>query len=107
MTSLVGLYYEVHLASFLFFFEQIVLLICMYKDGSGWKFRFQRVHGHGNLRSIAATWKITLFIFTLSLLIIPAIGFLYHHPIIDYIKSLKFHYLILISGLTGAFFFIW
>lgn len=107
MTSLTGLHDEIYLAAFLFFFEQIALLIFIYKDNAGWKFRFQNVHGYGNLHPVAATWKVALFIFTLSLFIIPAIGFLYHDPLINYIKSLRYHILILISGLTGAFFFIW
>lgn len=94
-------------ASFLFFFEQISLLIVMYRNNAGWHFRFSSVEGYRNLNPIVATWKIASVIFLVTLVIIPIMGYLFSDSLATYANSLQYNFLIFISAFLGAFFFIW
>ena len=104
---MVDLYELMIVGTLLFHIEQIAILISIYHDGAGWKFRSSRVKGHSQLRPVAATWKIALVIFAISLFIIPIIGALLYDQLVSFVNSIKYNFLIIISGLIGAFFFIW
>ena len=107
MPDIIGLYYALTVASMLFHLEQVILLIVIYEDGAGYKFRGSKIKGHGNLKPIANTAKVALFIFSTTLVIVPIAGYLFYDIIIEYTKTLEYHFLILPSGFLGAFFFIW
>jgi len=107
MVDLIGLYNQLIAGSFLFIIEQILLLIVVYNDGAGWKFRFSTVEDYTNLRPVQATWKVAFVIFLISLIIIPITGYFFFDSLVNYAKSLQYNFLVLFSALIGAFFIIW
>ena len=68
MTDFAGLYYQIIAGSLLFIIEQILLLIVVYRDEAGWKFRFSRVEDYSDLRPVQATWRVAMVIFAISIL---------------------------------------
>jgi hypothetical protein len=107
MVDFVGIYFALIVTSFLFLIEQILLLIIVHKDKSGWKIRFSRIPNYPNLRPIQATWKIAVIIFMISLVFVPIAGIMFSDSLVNYAKSLQYGFLALFSLLIGAFFFIW
>lgn len=107
MPDIIGLYYALTVASMLFHLEQIIILIVVYQDSAGYHFRGSKIKGYGNLKPIASTFKVALFLFSTMLVIIPIIGYIFYDPISEYVKALEYNFLILPSGLLGAIFFIW
>ena len=107
MVDFVEVYYGLIASSFFFMIEQILLLTIVYKDESGWKLRFSRIPNYPNLRPIQKTRKIALIIFTISLVLVPIVGFLFFDSLVSYAKSLQYNFLALFSLISGAFFFIW
>jgi len=107
MIDLAILYYQIIAGSLLFIIEQTLLLIVVYRDKAGWKFRFSRIKDYSNLRPVQATWKVAMVIFAVSIIIVPIIGILVFDSMVSYVKSLQYNILILISSLLGAFFLTW
>jgi len=107
MIDFAGLYYQIIAGSSLFIMEQILLLIALYKDKAGWKFRFSKVEDYSNLRPVQATWRVAVVIFAISIVTVPIIGVLIFDSLVSYVKSLQYNFLILVSFSLGAFFLIW
>jgi len=107
MTDLIGLYNQLIAGSFLFILEQIILLISVYRDDAGWHFRFSTLEDYTNLRPVQSTLKIALIIFTICLVVVPATGYFIFDSLVNYVKSLQYNFLVLVSALIGAFFLIW
>ncbi|KAF6247124.1 hypothetical protein C6990_05435 [Nitrosopumilus sp. b3] len=107
MVELSTIYNVALVGAFLFFLEEIAILLSIYRDNAGWHFRFKRVKGHKNLRPLVATWKIATLLFFLTVFVIPAVGIMFSETLIDFVDSLEYKFLILASGLTAMFFFMW
>ena len=107
MVDFLAVPYQWTVSSFFFIIDQILILIFVYNDGSGWKIRFSRIPKYRNLRPIQSKFKISSLMFLVSIIAVPIIGILFSPYLESYIESLQYGILALPSALIGAFFLIW